>query len=119
MNDQKGLRLKGASMRLGSYSCKLKSNTLAQSAYSKYKVKERHRHRYEVNNLFKKEFKKNGVVFSGVNPDLDLIEIIELKKHPWFLAVQFHPELKSRIVEPHPLFESFVKASIVFNNESN
>jgi len=119
MNDQKGLRLKGASMRLGSYSCKLKSNTLAQSAYSKYKVKERHRHRYEVNNLFKKEFKKNGVVFSGVNPDLDLIEIIELKKHPWFLAVQFHPELKSRIVEPHPLFESFVKASIVFSNESN
>jgi CTP synthase len=101
----------GASMRLGTYPCKVISDTHAQEIYSNEIVYERHRHRYEVNNKYRKDLESRGLVFSGVSPDDDLIEIIELKDHPFFVASQFHPEFKSRPWEPAPMFNSFIKAS--------
>jgi CTP synthase len=98
-------------MRLGSYDAKLLKNSMIQKIYGKNLIKERHRHRYEVNIAFKKKFEKNGMNFSGLSPDGNLPEIIELKDHPWFIGVQFHPEFKSRPLAPHPLFSSFIKAS--------
>ena len=98
-------------MRLGSYDAKLKKNSMIQKIYGKNLIKERHRHRYEVNIAFKEKFEKNGMSFSGLSPDGKLPEIIELKNHPWFIGVQFHPEFKSRPLAPHPLFSSFIKAS--------
>ena len=112
MHTQKSVKIKGASMRLGSYPCELISKTKVRASYNKYKINERHRHRYEVNNKFRKQLEKKGLVISGVNKDLDLVEIIELKDHPWFVGVQFHPELKSRVLTPHPLFRSFISSSI-------
>ncbi|MBS30117.1 MAG: CTP synthetase [Candidatus Marinimicrobia bacterium] len=117
MHTQKSVKIKGASMRLGSYLCDLTPQTKARSAYKKFKVSERHRHRYEVNNKFKKQLEKNGLVISGVNKDLDLVEIIELKNHPWFVGVQFHPELKSRVLNPHPLFNDFIASSVKFKKK--
>jgi len=104
----------GGSMRLGAYKCKLTKNTIAQKAYGKNIISERHRHRYEFNNDFKEQFEKAGVIFSGINPERNLIEIAELtqKDHPFFLGTQFHPEFKSRPFEPHPLFVEFIKAAI-------
>ena len=101
----------GGTMRLGSYDAKLKKNSMIQKIYGKNLIKERHRHRYEVNIAFKEKFEKNGMCFSGLSPDGKLPEIIELKNHPWFIGVQFHPEFKSRPLAPHPLFSSFIKAS--------
>ena len=101
----------GGTMRLGSYDAKLKDNSLIKRIYRKNLIKERHRHRYEVNIDFKEKFEKNGMSFSGLSPDGKLPEIIELKNHPWFIGVQFHPEFKSRPLAPHPLFSSFIKAS--------
>ena len=101
----------GGTMRLGSYDAKLKKNSMIQKIYGKNLIKERHRHRYEVNIAFKEKFEKNGMSFSGLSPDGKLPEIIELKNHPWFIGVQFHPEFKSRPLAPHPLFSSFIKAS--------
>jgi CTP synthase len=101
----------GASMRLGTYPCKIIDDTHAQGIYSNEIVYERHRHRYEVNNKYRKELEASGLVFSGVSPDEDLIEMIELKDHPFFVASQFHPEFKSRPWEPAPMFNSFIKAS--------
>ena len=101
----------GGTMRLGSYDAKLKKNSMIQKIYGKNLIKERHRHRYEVNIAFKDKFEKNGMSFSGLSPDGKLPEIIELKNHPWFIGVQFHPEFKSRPLAPHPLFSSFIKAS--------
>ena len=103
---------KGGTMRLGSYPCCLQEKTKAHDAYQKMIVQERHRHRYEVNIKYKEDLEKGGVVFSGMSPDGKLPEIIELKDHPWFVAVQFHPELKSRPFDPHPLFVAFVRASL-------
>ena len=97
-------------MRLGGYSCKLKLKTKAYEIYKKEIIFERHRHRYELNNDFRKILSENGMVFSGVNDELDLVEMIEIKNHPWFIGVQFHPEYKSKFVEPHPLFISFVES---------
>lgn len=108
----------GGSMRLGAYPCYLKEKTLAYRAYfNSKKVKkpivfERHRHRYEVNNKFKEILEKSGLIFSGINPDSNLVEIIEIKNHPFFLATQFHPEFKSRPLNPHPLFKEFIRAAI-------
>ena len=101
----------GGTMRLGSYDAKLKKNSMIQKIYGKNLIKERHRHRYEVNIAFKEKFEKNGMSFSGLSPDGKLPEIIELKNHPWFIGVQFHPEFKSRPLTPHPLFSSFIKAA--------
>jgi CTP synthase len=101
----------GASMRLGTYPCKVISDTHAQEIYGNEIVYERHRHRYEVNNKYRKDLEAKGLVFSGVSPDDDLIEMIELKDHPFFVASQFHPEFKSRPWEPAPMFNSFIKAS--------
>ena len=101
----------GGTMRLGSYEAKLKDNTMIKKIYGKNLISERHRHRYEVNIGYKDRFEKNGMTFSGISPDGLLPEIIELKNHPWFIGVQFHPEFKSRPFAPHPLFSSFIKAS--------
>jgi CTP synthase len=101
----------GGTMRLGSYEAKLKDNSLIRKIYRSKTIEERHRHRYEVNIAFKDQFEKKGMIFSGLSPDNKLPEIIELKNHPWFIGVQFHPEFKSRPLAPHPLFSSFIKAA--------
>ena len=98
-------------MRLGLYDAILKNNSLISKIYSEKRIKERHRHRYEVNIKYKNDFEKKGFVFSALSPDGTLPEIIELKDHPWFVGVQFHPEFKSRPFTPHPLFSSFIKAA--------
>jgi CTP synthase len=112
IEEQKRIKSKGATMRLGAYECILKKGTHSYRAYKKEKIKERHRHRYEFNNEYKQVMEKNGMVFSGINPQRKLVEIIELKDHPWFVACQFHPEFKSKPDKPHPLFYSFIKASL-------
>ena len=99
-------------MRLGAYECFIKEGTLAHEIYGSKKITERHRHRFEFNINFKEKFEKAGVIFSGMSKDGKLTEIIELKDHPHFIAVQFHPELKSRAFDPHPLFTKFIKSSI-------
>ena len=101
----------GGTMRLGLYDAILKSNSLISKIYSKKRIKERHRHRYEVNINYKQDFEKKGLIFSAMSPNGMLPEIIELKNHPWFVGVQFHPEFKSRPLTPHPLFSSFIKAA--------
>ena len=116
MNKQKNIRNKGATMRLGSYPCKVKRGTKAYVAYRKNKIHERHRHRYEVNNKYIKKLENKGLVISGINEELNLVEMIEIKNHPWFVAVQFHPELKSRIDRAHPLFKDFIKAAIDYKH---
>jgi CTP synthase len=103
---------KGGSMRLGAYPCRLEERTLALEAYGKKLIHERHRHRYEFNNAYMDALAKTGVVYSGVSPDKGLVEIIELKDHPWFLGCQFHPEFKSKPMDPHPLFREFIRASL-------
>ncbi len=110
--EQKKIKSKGGTMRLGAYPCQLKENSLAIKSYHKKYISERHRHRYEFNNKYLKQFERNGMLISGVNPDRNLVEIIELKDHPWFVGVQFHPELKSTVEKPHPLFVDFVKACV-------
>ena len=105
----------GGTMRLGLYEAKLRSNSAINKIYKSKSIKERHRHRYEVNNNLKKQFEKKGLIFSGMSPDNRLPEIVELKNHPWFIGVQFHPEFKSRPLSPHPLFSSFIKAAKSFN----
>lgn len=112
MLDQKDVTDKGGTMRLGKYNCSIVAGTKAEKAYRRQAIDERHRHRYEFNNSFKKQLTDAGLIISGVNPERDLVEIIELEDHPWFLGVQFHPELKSTVYEPHPLFVAFVSASI-------
>jgi CTP synthase len=106
---------KGATMRLGAYPCRLANDTLAFTAYNKSDISERHRHRYEFNNEYINRLEECGLVFSGMSPSGDLIEIIELKDHPWFLGCQFHPEFKSRPMDPHPLFRDFIKASLEYS----
>ena len=101
----------GGTMRLGSYQCLVEKGTISYAAYKNTVISERHRHRYEVNNDFRDKLEKNGLVVSGINPERDLVEIIELKDHPFFVASQFHPEFKSRPLRPHPLFREFVKAA--------
>lgn len=102
----------GGTMRLGAYDCKLVQGTKAYKAYKKAKVSERHRHRYEFNNAYIEQLEQAGLVASGINPQQDLVEIVELKDHPWFVGVQFHPEFLSRPLKPHPLFAGFIKAAI-------
>ena len=119
MLDQKDVKSKGASMRLGSYACNVKVGTKAHMAYGEIEIYERHRHRFEVNNLYRKQLEEKGLIISGENSELNLVEMIEVKDHPWFVGVQFHPELKSRIVKAHPLFRDFISASIEKKNDNN
>jgi CTP synthase len=109
---------KGATMRLGAYPCRLmKKDSFAYIAYSSEKISERHRHRYEFNNDFRKPLDDKGLVFTGTSPKGDLVEIVEIKNHPWFLGCQFHPEFKSRPMAPHPLFRDFIKASLEYHQK--
>ena len=112
LQEQRHIRNLGASMRLGSYPCKLLKDSKSSHAYKKENITERHRHRYEFNNDYRKQFEKAGMIFTGVNAGQDLVEIIELSSHPWFVACQFHPEFKSKPDRAHPLFREFVKASL-------
>ena len=112
MEEQKKITNMGGTMRLGAYPCTLKKGSKAFTAYGKQQINERHRHRYEFNNDYLKEMEKAGLKASGVNPDTNLVEIIELEGHPWFVGTQYHPELKSTVQNPHPLFVQFVKATI-------
>ena len=111
MPDQEG-KEKGGTMRLGAYPCVLMPNSTAYLAYKSGKISERHRHRYEFNNAYRDDLIKTGLVISGLYPQKDLVEIVELKEHPWFLATQFHPEFKSKPTAPHPLFTSFIGAAV-------
>lgn len=112
MEEQKSVKSKGGTMRLGEYTCALNKGTRAYQVYGKAKITERHRHRFEFNNHFLPEFEKAGMLASGTNPENGLVEIVELKTHPWFIGVQFHPEYKSTVLTPHPLFVRFVKAAM-------
>ncbi|HLG30799.1 MAG TPA: CTP synthetase, partial [Candidatus Brocadiales bacterium] len=112
LEEQRQVRLKGGTMRLGAQHCVLEEGTLARGAYGVESISERHRHRYEFNNAYRDCFALEGMIFSGFSPDGQLVEIIELKGHPWFLAVQFHPEFKSKPTNPHPLFKEFIKAAL-------
>lgn len=111
MLDQKTISKKGGTMRLGSYKCKLERGSLTHKAYGTTEISERHRHRYEFNNAFLKQLKESDLQPVGINPDNNLVEVVELKGHPYFVGVQYHPELKSTVESPHPLFVSFVKAA--------
>jgi len=108
---------KGATMRLGAYPCRLEKDTFAYSAYAKENISERHRHRFEFNNDYKDRLVEKGLVVSGSSPTWDLVEIIEIKDHPWFLGCQFHPEFKSRPMNPHPLFRDFIKAALEYSKK--
>lgn len=108
MDNQKSIEGMGGTMRLGAYPCKIQEGTITHKAYKKPLISERHRHRYEFNNDYMDIFRKAGMIPSGINPDNNLVEIVELKNHPWFIGVQFHPEYKSTVAEPHPLFQSFI-----------
>lgn len=110
MSEQRRVTRKGGTMRLGAYECIVRENSLAYRLYGKRRISERHRHRYEVNNEYRSILQQHGMVFSGLSPDEQLVEMIELEGHPFFLASQFHPEFKSRPSEPHPLFKGFVRA---------
>ena len=111
MEEQKLIQNMGGTMRLGAYPCKLKENTKIYSAYQKENISERHRHRYEFNNAYLEAFEQAGMIASGINPDTNLVEVVEIPSHPYFVGVQYHPEYRSTVVEPSPLFISFVKAA--------
>ena len=112
MEEQKQVSYFGGTMRLGTYKCQLKSNSKASKAYNTENINERHRHRFEFNNSYLEQFEKAGMLASGRNPETGLVEVIEIPKHPWFVGVQFHPEYKSTVAKPHPLFVAFVKAAL-------
>ena len=112
MESQRAIKIKGGTMRLGAYDCDITPGTKAFKAYRKKQISERHRHRYEVNNKYRNILEKKGLIFSGVNSELGVVEAIEIAGHPWFVASQFHPESKSRVNKAHPLFREFIKASI-------
>ncbi len=118
MEDQKGVTDKGGTMRLGAYPCQLTKGTKAHKAYGHDMIAERHRHRYEFNNAYFDEFEKEGLRPVGINPETNLVEVIELGGHPWFIGVQYHPEYKSTVKEPHPLFVSFIGAAVEYGKNS-
>jgi len=114
MEAQKKITKKGGTMRLGAYPCELKKGSKAFNFYGKSRISERHRHRYEFNNQYLKDYENAGLSPSGINPESNLVEIVELKNHPFFIGSQFHPELKSTVANPHPLFINFVAASLAY-----
>jgi CTP synthase len=117
MEEQKTITNKGGTMRLGAWDCELTANSLVQKVYGGVtEIKERHRHRYEFNNTYKEQLENAGLIASGINSATNLVEIVELKEHPWFIGVQYHPEYKSTVANPHPLFVAFVKAALVHKN---
>jgi CTP synthase len=115
MEEQKNITQKGGTMRLGAYDCELRKGSKAAKAYARNHISERHRHRYEFNNEYLQQFEQAGMLASGINPDTGLVEVVELNNHPWFVGGQFHPELKSTVQNPHPLFVRFVKAAIQYH----
>ncbi|MFA5059395.1 MAG: CTP synthase [Candidatus Omnitrophota bacterium] len=119
LEEQAHVKNMGATMRLGSYPCKLMKHTLSAQAYKKENITERHRHRYELNNQYRKMFEKKGMIFAGLNTRKDLVEIVELKNHPWFVGCQFHPEFQSKPDRAHPLFAHFIAASLEKRSQSN
>jgi CTP synthase len=119
MEEQKKITMKGGTMRLGAYTCKLKKGSKAHAAYGESVIEERHRHRYEFNNKYLEQIEEAGLKATGINPDSGLVEVVELKDHPWFVGVQYHPELKSTVLNPHPLFVKFVEASLEHKKSVN
>ena len=117
MEDQKNITKKGGTMRLGAYPCVLEKDSKAYEMYGTENINERHRHRYEVNNDYREVLRQAGMTLSGISPDGRIVEMIELKDHPFFLATQAHPELKSRPNRPHPLFRGFVAAALEYQNQ--
>ena len=117
MPDQQNIDEKGGTMRLGKYPCRLNHDSISYAAYGEENIFERHRHRYEFNNVYRDKFVESGMRIGGVNPDRDLVEIVELPNHPWFVGVQYHPELKSRPNRPHPLFREFVGAALAYQDK--
>ena len=115
MEDQKRIKQKGGTMRLGAYECVLTRGSKAHAAYQNGTISERHRHRFEVNNAYRERLVDSGLIISGTAPDNSLVEMVELADHPWFVSCQFHPELKSRAMRAHPLFRDFVKASLEYS----
>ena len=112
MQEQKEISNMGGTMRLGAYRCQLKSKSKVAMAYNLDKISERHRHRYEFNSAYLEDFEKAGMKASGKNPKTNLVEVVEIPTHPWFVGVQFHPEYKSTVATPHPLFVAFINASL-------
>ena len=119
MDNQKNITEKGGTMRLGAWKCKIKKNTLVHKIYNKDVISERHRHRWELNEKYIEKLNENGLKTSGINPETNLVEIIEYPKNNWFVGVQFHPEYKSTVESPHPLFVSFVKACLNYKESKN
>mgnify|MGYP001358660974 FL=1 len=118
MAEQVGIQDKGATMRLGACPCSLTKGSLAHQAYGREEISERHRHRYEFNNDYREQLSEAGLLISGINPEKDLVEIVEVKDHPWFVGVQFHPEFQSKPNQAHPLFASFIEATLTRKLES-
>ena len=116
MEEQKKIKKKGGTMRLGAYPCEIMPGSLANRIYGSTKISERHRHRWEFNNNYLADFEKAGMIPSGKNPQTGLVEIVELPNHPFFIGVQYHPELKSTVENPHPLFVNFVQAAKWFSD---
>jgi len=112
MEEQKTITDKGGTMRLGAWSCDLKKDSIVSKVYKSETIKERHRHRYEFNNVYKEQIEAAGMIATGLNPETGLVEIVEIPEHPWFVGVQYHPEYKSTVSNPHPLFVAFVKAAL-------
>jgi len=112
MEDQKQIENMGGTMRLGAWECTLSSPSISYDAYKKDTINERHRHRYEYNNSYKKQLEEKGMIATGINPDTGLVEIVEIPTHPWFVGVQYHPEYKSTVANPHPLFKAFIEAAL-------
>jgi len=119
MEAQKNIINKGGTMRLGAWDCEIKENSIASQVYEQSNIKERHRHRYEFNNDYKTQLETTGMKATGLNPETDLVEIIEIPTHPWFVGVQYHPEYKSTVSNPHPLFVAFVKAALKYSKANN
>jgi CTP synthase len=117
MEEQRDVTEKGGTMRLGAYPCSIDENSNAHAAYGASNITERHRHRYEFNNSYQESYINAGMKTTGINPDNDLVEIVEIESHPWFVGVQFHPEYKSTVINPHPLFVGFIKASTLVKNQ--
>ena len=118
MEDQKQVKNKGGTMRLGAWDCILLEGSKAYSVYKKKTISERHRHRYEFNEKYKTQIQSNGMIATGVNPDTGLVEIVEIEDHPWFVGVQYHPEYKSTVANPHPLFKAFIKAALEYQKNN-